>query len=137
MLRNIADSNSAVTALENANILEPIRGILLFEPDSHLLETRSLLLDAEHLRVIGFSSYSDILPLAANTKPSLAVLGLFPHERAAGDVATLVRHQWPHIPILLLGVPTDGFDDWLYDEYLAYGWRPPELLARVKALLTK
>jgi DNA-binding NtrC family response regulator len=107
----------------------PIPGsILLIDPDESLRRSRALLLSTLGFAVQSIASYADLCTIPVSSRFQLAVISLDPGESAVESIAVLVRHQWPHATILLLGSITGDFYDALYDEILDPSFAPSALL---------
>ena len=95
--------------------IAPFGAVLLVEPDSHLRQSRALLLSALSLPVHKAAGYSEVTSIWDGMSFSVVIISLAPSHVEAAKIAAHVRHTWPSAKILLLGNLTWEFDDPLYD----------------------
>jgi hypothetical protein len=93
-----------------------LSSILLVESDPELRDSRRLLLSALRHPVLAVSAYTEVCALPADSNCGLVAIGICPNEHEASRIAVHARRTWPKAKILLLGHPSDDFDDPLYDD---------------------
>ena len=93
-----------------------LSSILLVEPNPELRDSRRLLLGVLQHPVLAVSAYPEVCALPADSNCALVAIDLTPNEHEAFRVATHARRTWPRAKILLLGHPSEHFDDPLYDD---------------------
>jgi CheY-like chemotaxis protein len=111
--------------------------ILLFEPDPDLRSTRRLLLSSLGYPVLAVGGYQEICRLPLDSNCCLVAIDLSPNEREARRAAFHARRYWPEAQILLLGSPSDEFDDPLYDDAVPYAWNPAGVVHSARRLLDR
>jgi hypothetical protein len=109
--------------------------ILLVESDPELRESRRLLLSILHHPVLAVSTYVEFCKLPADSSCRLVAVDLSPSEREAQLTAVHARQTWPAAKILLLGRPSDEFDDFLYDDSVCPTYNPSGIVETVERLL--
>ena len=112
-----------------------LSSILLVEADPGLRDSRRLLLSTLQHPVLAVGSYADICRLPADSNCRLVAIVVSPNEHEAILVAMHTRRTWPDAKILLLGHPTEAFDDPLYDDAMDPSYNPAGVLASVNRLL--
>lgn len=93
-----------------------LSSILLFEPDPVLRDSRRLLLSVLQHPVLAVSAYKEVCDLPADSNCGLVAVDIVPNEHEALRIAVHARKTWPKAKILLLGRPSEDFDDPLYDD---------------------
>ena len=117
------------------NLPLSLTSVLLVEVDRELRDSRKLLLSSLAQPVLAVCGYREVVSLPAGSNCSLAVIGVAPDEIAAVRTASHVRHTWPAAKILLLGRPSDLFDDPLYDESVVASGNPAGVVGAARRLL--
>lgn len=93
-----------------------LSSILLVEPDPELRDSRRLLLGTLRHPVLAVGAYTEVCALPGDSNCALVAIDLSPSEHEALRIAIHLRRTWPKAKILLLGRPSDEFDDPLYDD---------------------
>jgi hypothetical protein len=114
-----------------------LSSILLVEPNSELRESRSLLFGALRHPVLAVSAYMQVCALPADSNCALVAIDITPNEHEAFRIATHVRRTWPRAKILLVGHPSEDFDDPLYDESVNPCCNPSGIVEVADKLLRK
>ena len=113
-----------------------LSSILLVESDPELRDARRLLLGALQHPVFAVGGYMDICQLPTGSNCCLVAVDINPSEHEALRIASHVRRTWPGAKILLLGSPSQNFDDPLYDESVSPSYNPAGVIETAKRLLT-
>ena len=113
-----------------------LSSILLVESDPELRDARRLLLGALQHPVFAVGGYMDICQLPIDSNCCLVAVDINPSEHEALRIAFHVRRTWPGAKILLLGSPSQNFDDPLYDESVSPSYNPAGVIETAKRLLT-
>jgi hypothetical protein len=114
-----------------------LSSILLVGADAALRDTRRLLLSALHHPVLAVGGYGDVCRLPSDSNYCLVAIDLTPSEHEAARIAIHKRRTWPIAKILLLGYPSDHFDDPLYDDAVDPCFDPSHFVATAHLLLTR
>jgi len=112
-----------------------LSSILLVESDPELRDSRRLLLSALRHPVLAVSAYTEVCALPADSNCGLVAIDICPNEHEASRIAAHARRTWPKAKILLLGHPSDEFDDPLYDEAVNPTFNPSGIVESVDKLL--
>lgn len=110
--------------------------ILLVESDPELRDARRLLLGVLQHPVFAVGGYLDVCRLPTDSNCCLVAVDINPSEHEALRIALHVRQTWPGAKILLLGSPSQNFDDPLYDESVRPSCNPAGVIETAKRLLT-
>ena len=78
----------------------------------------------------------DICHLPTDSNCCLVAVDINPSEHEALLIALHVRQTWPGAKILLLGSPSQNFDDPLYDDAVSPSHNPAGVIETAKRLLT-
>jgi hypothetical protein len=111
----LKQSLSRPNSLDDAVPLN-LSSILLVESDPELRDSRRLLLSALRHPVLVVSAYTEVCALPADSNCGLVAIDIYPNEHEAARIAVHARRTWPRAKILLLGHPSNDFDDPLYDD---------------------
>jgi len=109
--------------------------ILLVEPDPYLHDSRRLLLGVLGHPVLAVSAYSDVRALPGDSNCALVAIGIATNEYEASRIAVHARRTWPTAKILLLGGPSEDFDDPLYDDSVNASCNPCGIVESADKLL--
>ncbi len=109
--------------------------ILLVEADSELRFSRRLVLGSLGNPVLAVGSYREVCELPSDSNCCLIAVDLRPSEHEARRVAFHCRRTWPRAKVLLLGQPSEEFDDPLYDDAVGSIWNPAGVMETVRQLL--
>jgi hypothetical protein len=109
--------------------------ILLVEPDPELRDSRRLLLGALRHPVLAVSAYKEVCTLPADSNCGLVAIDVCFNEHEASRIAAHARRTWPKAKILLLGRPSDDFDDPLYDDAVSPSCNPSGIIESAGKLL--
>jgi hypothetical protein len=124
---------------ETSRIEEPVppelASVLLVESDPEIRSSGRLLLGSMQHPVLAVSGYREVCCLPADSNCRLVVIGLRPSEREAQRVANHVRRIWPAAKILLFGLPSQNFDDPLYDDSVDALWNPSAVIKTALRLI--
>jgi len=112
-----------------------LSSILLVESDPELRDSRRLLLSALRHPVLAVSAYTEVCALPADSNCGLVAIDICPNEHEASRIAVHARRTWPKAKILLLGHPSDEFDDPLYDEAVNPTFSPSGIVESADKLL--
>jgi len=112
-----------------------LSSILLVESDPELRDSRRLLLSALRHPVLAVSAYTEVCALPADSNCGLVAIDICPNEHEASRIAVHARRTWPKAKILLLGHPSDEFDDPLYDEAVNPTFNPSGIVESADKLL--
>jgi hypothetical protein len=112
-----------------------LASVLLVEADPELRSSRRLLLGSLQHPVLAVSGYREVCCLPAGNNCRLVVIGLRPSEREAQRIANHVRRIWPAAKILLFGMPSQNFDDPLYDDSVETLWNPSAVIKTALRLI--
>jgi len=112
-----------------------LRSILLVEPDPEVRHSRRLLLSALRHPVLAVSAYTEVCALPADSNCGLIAIDICPNEHEASRIAAHARRTWPNAKILLLGHPSDDFDDPLYDDAVSPYCNPSGIVESADKLL--
>lgn len=112
-----------------------LSSILLVEPNAELRDSRRLLLGALRHPVLAVSAYLEVCALPADSNCALVAIDLTPNEHEAFRIATHARRTWPKAKILLLGQPSEDFDDPLYDDAVSPCCNPSGIVECADKLL--
>ena len=112
-----------------------LSSILLVEPNPELRDSRRLLLGALLHPVLAVSAYLEVCALPADSNCALIAIDLTPNEHEAFRIATHARRTWPRAKILLLGQPSEDFDDPLYDDAVSSCCNPSGIVECADKLL--
>jgi CheY-like chemotaxis protein len=118
------------------NIPLELSSILLVEPDPELRAARRLLLGLLQHPVLAVATYKDVCRLPTDSNCCLVAVDINPSEHEALRIAVHVRRTWPGAKILLLGSPSENFDDPLYDDSVTPSYNPAGVIETAKRLLT-
>ena len=88
-----------------------LSSILIVESDPELRDSMRLLLSALRHPVLAVSAYTEVCALPTDSNCGLVVIDICPNEHEALRIAVHARKTWPRTKILLLGHPSDDFDD--------------------------
>ena len=116
--------NDLETSRTEERVPPELASVLLVEADPELRSSRRLLLGSMKHPVLAVSGYREVCCLPADSNCRLVVIDLCPSEREAQRIANHVRRIWPAAKILLFGIPSQNFDDPLYDESVETLWNP-------------
>jgi hypothetical protein len=130
MLRNYSEISDA-----GDRVPPELASILLVEADPELRSSRRLLLGSLQYPVLAVSGYRDVCCLPADSNCCLVAIGLGPSEHEAQRVAYHVRKTWPSARILLLDVPSQNFEDPLYDDSVRTLWNPSAVIKAALRLI--
>jgi hypothetical protein len=119
----------------NDNIPLNLSSILLVEADQALRGPRRLLLGVLQHPVLGVSGYAEVCELPPDSNCCLVAIDIRPSEHEANRIAVHVRRIWPKAKILLLGIPSDAFDDPLYDDAIDPGYDPSGVVDSARHLI--
>jgi len=112
-----------------------LSSILLVEPNPELRDSRRLLLGVLRHPVLAVSAYPEVCALPADSNCALVAIDITPNEQEAFRIATHARRTWPRAKILLLGHPSDDFDDPLYDDAVNPSCNPTGIVESAENLL--
>ena len=112
-----------------------LSSILLVEQGSELRDSRRLLLDSMGHPVLVVSAFADVCKLPRDSNCCLIALDLNPNEHEALRIAAHARLTWPGAKILLLGHPSEEFDDPLYDDSVSPSGNPSGIVETARRLL--
>jgi hypothetical protein len=112
----------------------PWRRILAVEPDSAVLNAKSLLLTQANYCVTQATCDRDLFLLRGTPAIALAILSDRLGQRLLRTVAETVRRQWPRARILILGLVPRAMEDTLYDEHICRSPDPEQVLADLDRL---
>ena len=112
-----------------------LSSILLVESDPELRDSRCLLLSALQHPVLAVSAYTEVCALPADSNCGLVAIDICPNEYEASRIAVYARKTWPKAKILLLGHPSDDFDDPLYDDAVNPSCNPSGIVECADKLL--
>jgi DNA-binding NtrC family response regulator len=112
-----------------------LSSILLVEPDPELRDSRRLLLSALRHPVLAVSAYTEVYALPADSNCGLVAIDICTNEHEASRIAVHARRTWPNAKILLLGHPSDDFDDPLYDYAVSPFCKPSGIVESADKLL--
>jgi hypothetical protein len=112
-----------------------LSSILLVEPDPHIPDSRRLLLGALRHPVLAVSAYTDVCALPGDSNCALVAIGIATNECEASRIAVHARRTWPTAKILLLGSPSENFDDPLYDDAVNPSCNPSGIVESADKLL--
>ena len=93
-----------------------LSSILIVESDPELRDSMRLLLSALRHPVLAVSAYTEVCALPTDSNCGLVAIDIRPSEHEAARIAAHARRTWPRAKILLLGHPSNDFDDPLYDD---------------------
>jgi hypothetical protein len=127
--------NSSSASTDRLSIPLELGSILFVEAPSELRSSRRLVLEILGHPVLAVGAYHEVCELPADNNCCLVVVDLQPSEHAALKVAKYARRAWPGARILLLGRPSEEFDDPLYDAAFSGAWNPQEIVESTKRLL--
>jgi len=102
--------------------------IMLVEPDTELLTSRSFLLTQMGCAVSFAKSSKNVWGHCSKSEFDVAVLSGSLGLAGLRDSAELVRRRWPQARILVLGCVPSLLDDPLYDEAIDAKFRPEILI---------
>jgi hypothetical protein len=88
-----------------------LSSILLVESDPTLRDSRRLLLSALRHRALAVSAYAEVCALPADSNCGPVAIDICPDEHEASRIVVHARRTCPNAKILLLGHPSDDFDD--------------------------
>jgi hypothetical protein len=114
-----------------------LSSILLVGADAELRDNRRLLLSALHHPVLAVGGYADVCRLPSDSNCCLVAIDLTPSEHEAARIAIHIRQTWPNAKTLLLGHPSDHFDDPLYDDAVDPCFNPSHFVEAARLLLTR
>jgi hypothetical protein len=112
-----------------------LSSILLVESDPELRDSRRLLLSALRHPVLAVGAYTEVCALPADSNCGLVAIDIRPNEHEAARIAVYARRTWPRAKILLLGHPSDDFDDPLYDDAVSPSFNPSGIVESADKLL--
>lgn len=112
-----------------------LASVLLVEADPELRSSRQLLLGSLQHPVLAVSGYREVCCLPPDSNCRLVVIDLHPSEREAQRIANRVRRIWPAAKILLFGIPSQNFDDPLYDDSVETVWNPSVVIKTALRLI--
>lgn len=112
-----------------------LASILLVEADPELRDSRRLLLGALHHPVLAVGAYKEVCRLPRESNCCLVAIDLIPSEHEAIRTAMHARRTWPGAKILLLGRPSEEFDDPLYDDAVSPCCNPSGVMELASRLL--
>lgn len=127
--------NRFETARDEEWIPPELSSVLLVEADPELRSSRRLLLGSLQHPVLAVSGYREVWDLPPDSNCRLVVLDLRPSEREAQRIANHVRRTWPAAKILLFGIPSQNFDDPLYDDSVETVWNPSVVIKTALRLI--
>jgi hypothetical protein len=127
--------NRSKTSFANNSLPLELSSILLVEADPELRDTCRLLLGALRHPVLAVSAYADVCKLPADSNCCLVVIDICPSEHEAARIAGYARRTWPTAKILLLGRPSEEFDDPLYDDAVSPNCNPSGVVDSANRLL--
>ena len=114
-----------------------LSSILLVEADPELRDTRRLLLSTLQHPVLALSTYCEVCSLPEDSNCCLIAIDISPSEHEAARIAMYARRTWPQAKILLLGRPTERFDDPLYDDTVNPSCNPSGVVETASRLMRK
>jgi hypothetical protein len=120
---------------DRLNIQLELASILFVETRSELRSSQRLVLEVVGRPVLAVGAYHEVCGLPADNNCCLVIVDLEPSEHEALKVAKYARRAWPGARILLLGKPSEEFDDPLYDAALTRVWNPQDIVEAVRRLL--
>jgi len=129
--------NPTETAFPDNKIPLNLSSILLVETDAELRDSRRLLLGSLEYPVLAVSGYMDVCTLPAESNCCLVAIDICHSEHEAVRIAAHARRTWPHAKILLLGRPSEAFDDPLYDDAVNLQYNPTGFVDSAYRLLGK
>jgi hypothetical protein len=112
-----------------------LASVLLVEADPEVRSSRGLLLGSLQHPVLAVSGYREVCCLPPDSNCRLVVIDLRPSEREAQRIANHVRRIWPAAKILLFGIPSQNFDDPLYDDAVEISWNPSVVIKTALRLI--
>jgi hypothetical protein len=127
--------NPPKSSLGKNSVPLSLSSILLVEADPELRDSRRLLLSSLKHPVLAVSAYSEVSGLPADSNCCLVAIDICPHEHEAARIARYTRKTWPNAKILLLGHPSDEFDDPLYDDAVSPSYNPSGVVESANKLL--
>jgi len=130
----LKQSLSRPNSLDDAVPLN-LSSILLVESDPELRDSRRLLLSALRHPVLAVSAYTEVCALPEDSNCGLVAIDICPNEHEASRIAVHARRTWPKAKILLLGHPSDDFDDPLYDDAVSPACNPSGIVESADKLL--
>jgi len=114
-----------------------LASVLLVEADPELRSSRGLLLGSLQHPVLAVSGYREVCCLPPDSNCRLVVIDLRPSEREAQRIANHIRRIWPATKILLFGMPSQDFDDPLYDDSVESVWNPSVIIKKALRLIQR
>lgn len=112
-----------------------LSSILLVVPDQELRDSRRMLLGLLRHPVLAVSAYVDVCALPVDSNCLLVAIDMTFDESESLRIALHARRTWPRAKILLLGRPSEGFDDPLYDDAVDPSCNPSGIIDSAKTLL--
>jgi hypothetical protein len=109
--------------------------ILLVDSNPYLRDSRRLLLGTLRHPVLAVSAYTDVCALPSDSNCALVAIGISSNEHEASRIAVHARRTWPMAKILLLGRPSENFDDPLYDDAVNPSCNPSGIVETADRLL--
>jgi hypothetical protein len=128
--------DSLQKTIDSGSIPTELSSILLVESDPELRDARRLLLGFLRHPVLAVGAYMDVCQLPTDSNCCLVAVDINPSEHEALRIAVHVRRTWPGAKILLLGSPSQDFDDPLYDDSVSPSCNPAGVIETAKRLLT-
>jgi len=129
--------NPSQSAIPNGKLPLNLSSILLVEIDRKLRDSRRLLLGTLEYPVLAIGGYTDLCRLSAESNCCLVAIDISHSEQEAVRIAAHARRTWPNAKILLLGRPSEEFDDPLYDDAVDAHYNPSGLVDAAYRLLEK
>ena len=131
----MTSSNVQSDCIGSDHVPLALSSILLVEADPELRDSRRLLLSSIQHPVLAVSAYSEVCSLPADSNCCLVAIDICPNEHEAVRIAMHIRRTWPNAKILLLGNPSDEFDDPLYDDSVSPSYNPSGVVESADKLL--
>jgi DNA-binding response OmpR family regulator len=117
------------------------RTVLVVDDDKKIVELVALYLRKDGYNVLSAYDGREALETARSKQPDLVVLDLMLPELDGADVCRLLRHE-SRVPIIMLTARSTDADklsglNMGADDYVTKPFSPPELVARVRAVLRR
>jgi DNA-binding response OmpR family regulator len=116
--------------------------ILLVEDDLEVRDALTLLLETKGYSVIVARTGEGALELLDQKRPDLVLLDVILPRLTGWDVLRQIREVYPQLGVIMLTGRSDSVDRVVglelgADDYVAKPFEPPELLARIGAVLRR
>ncbi len=112
-----------------------LSSILLIEQDPELRDSRRILFGSLQYPVLAVSAYAEVCKLPPDSNCGLVAVDIRQNEHEARLIAIYARRTWTAAKILLLGQPSEGFDDPLYDDWVSVSDNPANIVETAERLL--